>query len=295
MSLTFYLGAIFFPPMPVITRKVSSLTDFINQVISLRDQWTAEERKRAKEAEDQGDHYDNEPLPIWFRGQANARWKLVPKLYRMADSNESEIRTEFRQRGLQLISEGQVPRDDKEWYFLMQHFGAPTRLLDWTDGALIALYFAVKEQNRYANGSVWMLDAGWFNDAVLNDHNPDNYISGVILPEWPEFADWFPTPFSQNLNVAYPVAVDPPHVARRVSVQRSRFTIHGKDRIGLDVIANGLPRTRLAKMLIPNQVGKEILKNLQTCGIVETSVFPDLEGLSRELLTKWTKIKHGQS
>ena len=135
-----------------------------------------------------------------------------------------------------------------------------------------------------------MLDPEWLNAEVLKEVDPDNYMSGVLLPDWREVSDWFPIPFEQPLHVVLPIAVDPPHVARRVSVQRSRFTIHGRSKRGLDVLAQGLPNTRLVKLVIPNKVGKDILRNLSTCGIVETSVFPDLEGLSRELETKWTQI-----
>jgi hypothetical protein len=205
--------------------------------------------------------------------------------------NENEIRTEYKLRAFQLMSESRVPKDDKEWYFLMQHFGAPTRLLDWTDAALIALYFAVHAQNKFTNATVWMLDPEWLNSEVLKKIDPDNYVSGVLLPDWREVEPWFPEPFEQPLHVDLPVAVDPPHVARRVSVQRSRFTIHGKSKRGLDALAASLPKTRLVKFMVPNRVGKQILKDLSTCGIVETSVFPDLEGLSRELETKWQQFK----
>src|SRR5712664_980055 len=177
----------------------------------------------------------------------------------------------------------------------MQHFGAPKRLLDWTDGSLIGMYFAVKPQDHFRDSAVWMLDPVWFNVEVLNERDESNYAEGVLLPDWKEVEPWFPEPFEQVLDVNYPVAIDPPHVARRISVQRSRFTVHGKSKRGLDVLAGKMSKPRLVKFVIPNRVRNEILKDLSTCGIVETSVFPDLEGLSRELETKWTQLGFASS
>jgi len=276
--------------MPIATRTVASLIDFIKQVLSIRTKWQKEDDEDNTANSKHGDDKDG-PLQTWFRGQENARWKLVPKLYRMKQFNENEIRTEYKLRASQLMPEGAVPNDHREWYFLMQHFGAPTRLLDWTDSALIALYFAVKAEKKYKNAAVWMLDPDWLNGEVLEKTDPDNYMSGVLIPDWRELADWIPEPFEHPLHVALPIAVDPPHVARRVSVQRSRFTVHGKSKRGLDVFASELKGGRLVKLSIPSNVGREILKDLSTLGIAETSVFPDLEGLSRELQTKWTQIK----
>jgi FRG domain len=269
--------------MAIQTIKVISLSAFADEVMRLRDRWIMENVKDAKKS---GDEIP-ERVQAWFRGQANARWKLRPKLHRLKRADENEIRAEFKLRGSQLIGDLPIPKDNREWYFLMQHYGAPTRLLDWTDGALIALYFAVKPQARFRNSAVWMLDPEWLNDKVLPKLDEDSYVTGVMLPDWTEADPWFPEPFSQPLLVPYPVAIDPPHVARRVSSQRSRFTIHGRSRSGLEVVVNRMTKPRLIKFIIPNTAHTVILQDLSTCGITETSVYPDLEGLSKELLTKW--------
>jgi hypothetical protein len=271
--------------MAITIRQVSSLPNFISEILRIRDLW---EREDAEEAERRGDDLD--PLQTWFRDHANARWRLIPQLYRLEHANENEIRSEFKLRAFQLMTEPHVPGNDREWYFLMQHYGAPTRLLDWTDSALIALYFAVKTQRRYAESAVWMLDPEWLNATVLNKVDESNYVSGVLLPDWAEAEPWFPDPFEQALHVTLPIAIDPPHISRRVSVQRSRFTIHGKSNRGLDSLLGSESKPRLVKLTIARNVGREILRDLATSGIVETSVFPDLEGLSRELETKWGQM-----
>src|ERR1700735_748085 len=140
-----------------------------------------------------------------------------------------------------------------------------------------------------------MLDAVWLNRKLPNQIDENNYISGIFLPPWKEAEPWFPVPFEQALHVTYPVAMDPPHVARRVSVQRSRFTVHGKSKRGLESFLARTPRPRLAKFVIPKVVGREIFKDLSTCGITETSVYPDLGGLSKELETKWAQLDFATS
>jgi hypothetical protein len=258
--------------------RVESVQEFVEIVCGIRDKWI------------RGSEY----FDPWFRGQTDATWALEPNIFRYdLLSQEDEIRSEFHRKAPQYMTET-PPSDDWGWYFLMQHYGAPTRLLDWSDSALVALYFALtptsKEPGEIVDAIVWMLDPLWLNKKVLR--NPV-----VMLPSFEVVAKYLTEPYSAidekdntRISPKNPVAIDPPFIARRIAVQRSHFTIFGNARDGLTRLARSLD-THLVGIIIAKERVERMRADLLTLGFSDTSIYPDLRGLSDELtryqLGKW--------
>src|SRR5689334_1061338 len=88
---------------------------------------------------------------LWYRGCGKASYELKPSLYRHKQSKTIEdfmsmeklLLARFRQRSIPFHSRSLG--DAWEWLFLMQHYGVPTRLLDWSESPLMALFFAVTQ------------------------------------------------------------------------------------------------------------------------------------------------------
>ncbi len=239
----------------------------------------------------------------WFRGEpcTAVPFPLRPTLYRRKIKRkqldtllecEGEIRVEFKRCVSQLMMEGQQPKDKWERYFLMQHFEAPTRLLDWSDGALMALHFAIRHRGatddryRNANPVVYMLDP-WslnreaFKDVVLGSKAARPI--GVALPDWKEAKPYLKNEFDNDeLGLSCPLAIDPSHFSRRIAAQRSRFTIFGREPNGLQEAAEDRG-ARLRRFELDGGNIAALKKDLKACGISESNIFPDLEGLGREL------------
>ena len=156
----------------------------------------------------------------WYRGQSIDK-PLIPRLFR-SKHNELQLLQRFRLRAQALGKKPDIKRID-EWLFLMQHTGLPTRLLDWTEGALIALFFAVYDLPAdNPSPVVWMLDAPLMNETTTGSPLiPLAWTSGYGLKN-------FQAAFQKNKEIAYelPVAVYPANVHMRASVQRSCFTIY---------------------------------------------------------------------
>ena len=111
---------------------------------------------------------------VWFRGQADASWDLTPGVLREEFERKAQRRyphlsapqegrspvfaverlmnTEFQRQGAALLRE---PDDPVSVYLEAQHWGLPTRLLDWTTDPLVALFFACVE-HQSCKGTVWV-------------------------------------------------------------------------------------------------------------------------------------------
>jgi hypothetical protein len=269
----------------VKTLRAEDVSEFLDIVQRLRKRWGFDTRSGLKD-----------PCGPWFRGHQKADWQLRPGLYRYNWTNpkkrrriEDEIREEFITRAPALSEIKPGDADDWGWYFLMRHYGAPTRLLDWTDGALIALYFAVKENPGFFPGAVWVLDPYELNLRVLPNHKEEVMAPGAACtPEKDKrlVKPWLPERFTTNIILpSAPIAIFPTHIARRISSQRSCFTIHGDDEDGLEGFRGAAGC--LEKVLIPSRRVGDIRRELESSGIDEATIFPDLDGLGRCIGAKW--------
>lgn len=251
---------------------VESLPEFIERVSEIEKGWSPKE----------------EPWGLWYRGHHKAFWSLQPRLYRELDSDDDareaddEIREDFIKRAPSLTD--RKPENPWEWYFLMQHYGALTRLLDWTEGALIALFFAVNENRGYHDAAVWVFDPWWLNKKVVK-------VTEVIPPGSPglsekdreKYKPWLPDRFdSKRLRREFPVAVYPNYIDRRIVAQRSCFTIHGSRRASLEQLFRERG-DHLTKVIIPSYAVAKIKQQLEMSGINESTVFPDLGGLAHSV------------
>jgi hypothetical protein len=106
--------------------------------------------------------------PYWFRGHAQADWTLVPSVHRHYDNlGERDLINRFRLGAPTRYSNCPEARDVAGWITLMQHFGLPTRLLDWTGSLIVAAYFAVSHEPRPGSGpaAIWVLLPNGLNKA----------------------------------------------------------------------------------------------------------------------------------
>jgi hypothetical protein len=265
--------------MPIRLDSASSVEEFGKKVSDIGRKW-----------------YPDYPLLPWCRGQERSEWPLVPKLYRGTSEDlgtEYEIREELCTRA-PVLSDYAKPSDDRvlskwEWYFVMQHYGAPTRLLDWTESPLVALYFAVRSNRGNFPAAVWILDAWWLNRLVIRkDEVIPPAEPGTLPGDRKRVAAWLPDRFKKGARLPkFPCAVYPTHTMRRISAQRSCFTVHGRERDGFDELCQDRKQAELVKIEIPAWEVRQIRRSLEAYGIDETTIFPDLEALGRAVTLHW--------
>lgn len=178
-----------------------------------------------------------EPTPVWFRGQADSAWRLQPSLSRSGGIQvERTLIKRFRQNALPHV--GLMPTDEWEWLFLMQHHGLPTRLLDWTESALVGLYFAVWEENVDVDGALWAIEPIELNQIQNWEKSHVTDIPGLGIDS--ELDLYLSSEVAKQSGLVLPtLAVLAVRNSARIQMQQGVFTIFHKKLEPLDAIAGG--------------------------------------------------------
>jgi hypothetical protein len=249
-------------------------------------------RQLIKRVEDDYAAWETRQLP-WFRGEPGRDDvdPLLPSVWR-GDHEENALLQFFRMkapvRDLEFVPDRGAT---DQWLFLARHVGLPTRCLDWTEGLLISLYFALRDTKPKDDRRprVWMLNPRILNGKSLTGSPP---VENSPTLTWKE--DKRPgrrNLYKTNIDAAwtgeegtmYPVAIHPTNVHPLMSAQHSCFTIHGRQKEGLHAMV-GEDCLRGYKIKLTEDFTKDDgLEQLRRLGISQSALFPTAEGLAEEL------------
>lgn len=180
------------------------------------------------------------------------------------------------------------------WISLAQHYGLPTRVLDWSESFLVALYFATRdppllknEESSEVSFTVWALNPIALNRAFLGDtlttaaggshdvgicSEEDETISGYLLRafgiDWPNGGQYDCVAYLPQIRYL------------RMSSQKAAFTWH---QTATPLEESSHASNFLKKISYPASLRRRLAADLTLLGITHSSLFPDFEGVAAEL------------
>lgn len=255
-----------------------------------------------------------EPLFI-FRGHSNHdKFLLLPGVFRWKDTTGYSV-SEYSQMEYNILNDfiseacrfvRNVPDGDiATWLEIAQHFGVPTRLLDFTENPLVALYFACVGSPQ-KDASVWIINEHAYNkkffleSALVQTSKSQNIVAQIISQEI-VYQDY--QQHVGNLQyIQWPWIYKPHHHAERMNLQSSVFMIWGANRQPLtafflndDYMVENQPtnseKGTICHVDISAEYKPRLLKQLDSLGINEKFVYPGIDGVGRYIREKYSSKK----
>ncbi|HEY5174511.1 MAG TPA: FRG domain-containing protein [Terriglobales bacterium] len=246
------------------------------------------------------DEARREGSPLWYRGQSLASWSVKSTIHRRVDSNlqalqqtlceEEKIKLmrsmsqtlfhKFKSRGWPLLN----PEERSMWgiVFAMQHYGVATRLVDWTENFVCALYFAQRQRKQPEDAAIFILEPQRLNRQTIGREGLVSLGEEVNLPMSVDTHSYHPaiTRTGEAAGDIETLAVAPVLTNARMLAQRSTFTLSGAS---FEPLEARYPNC-IKKIVLPASAFDDTQRFLAMAAQSHFGYFPDLDGLRQELM-----------
>ncbi|MBS9935521.1 FRG domain-containing protein [Vibrio alginolyticus] len=221
-----------------------------------------------------------ESLPPSFslsRGQSKD-YPLLPSALRREDGRRKYTKrainsflTNFKINSYQYMSNPWDVKNDIEWMLYAQHYGVPTKLMDFTTSHVTSLLFAVEKAFSSSDDSDAVVY--FLNPNELNNKNKQQ--SKIITID--------DSPFFNNEDHEGPFVIQARKINPRVNAQKGLFVLFQDDDEPLE---GTVDETILKKVVIDASEKREILSSLYSMGINFTHIYPELSSIAKDIVTQ---------
>jgi len=249
-----------------------------------------------------------------FRGQNNSEWELCPKLDRMIKNSnksyiekwyiEEQILEKFQKNASLYLEKLPDYNDYYSWFSIIQHYGGPTRLLDFSYSPFIAMFFSVYDYSVSNDFSLWAINKELLLKKIAQRNNFNYLDLGFKDFKYKTTEIFNETVFDRNIpKVNSMLLLEQRINHQRIAIQQGLFLSNldnmqefyeclknmlnkGKsyEEIEFDDIAKmNVNDIGLIKFNIDNKLKAEIISKLYKMNITAEVLFPGLEGFVRRL------------
>jgi len=226
-----------------------------------------------------------------FRGQAKEEWPLFSSISRYLidfkvhpDSwlnQESRIVRVFKRKAHLFLDHVPQIDDDFQWLALMQHHGAPTRLLDFTWSPFVAVFFALEK--AVTSAAIWAVNPEKIYSARIQSGKKGEYYepSRYNLRTVGNYEKYY-------LNKHFPFVLygEPFVMNQRIVAQSGTFVYTSDLKLSVDQILMTYPNPKelLVKFILnTNKIRDEAMYELFNMNITNATLFPGLDGMTKSL------------
>ena len=225
----------------------------------------------------------------YYRGQPDARYRMVTSLWRNCGSRQHELEPSILRYFTKYASIEDPTLKESVWKQMIvgQHYGLPTRLLDWTRSTLVALHYAVTETNLKKldarDCAVWRMTM-----TDMNRELPEKYRRALEETKSTTFSVELLTrvahsiaEYDEDMGTSTLVNLEPPSISQRIINQYSFFSVIPAGITDIEAFLEAHTRETV-KYVISKDIRWDIRDLLDQMNVNERIIYPGLDGL-----TKW--------
>lgn len=229
----------------------------------------------------------NFSIEFGYRGISNSAYRLRPRVLNpdlcYIDQNLFHLPILRFQKEASSYLRNICGSDELLWLQYAQHYGVPTRLLDFSSNPLVALYFACRDTG--ADGALWVLNITTYEYLTVSDYMHLNNLDKLSHKEYLETVL-----HAEDGKGLYPVYFIPEYIDPRMNVQSSRFMLWPNRRFDFESILKERNYMNLSagdsgyvqyalRFRIPCECKHCILSDLDLLGVNEKALFPGLDSI----------------